>query len=71
MHDEEQNKVGREQEMHGARRLSAMEQRQEPREGRIDRRRHRQSGEDKDRKGDHDAEIRELLQRVVMQRLVA
>ena len=71
MHDQEQNKVGREQEMHGARRLAAMEQSEEPREGRIDRRRHGQPREDEDRERDHDTQVSELLQHIVAQRLVS
>src|SRR5271170_4363575 len=71
MHDDEQDEIGREQEMRGARRLPAAKEREQPWESGVDRWRHCEPGEDQDRKGDDDAEISELLQHVVMQRLVA
>src|SRR6185312_5778543 len=55
----------------GARSLAPVKQREQPRERRVDRRRHGEPRKDQDRKGDHDAEISELLQDVIAPRLVA
>ncbi len=69
MHEQESDEIGRQDKMHGTRRLAAVEERDEPRKGGVESGRHRQPRQNEDREGDDDAEIGKLLQHIVVQRL--